>query len=333
MKKAAVYVLVFSFVLFGQGCKKKAEDVAREGLVNFLGGEVFIIKKDGRVAAKVGDVVKQGMKVETGRKSFVDIYFGENAVKVLESTVIEVKQLITNVKSSGEQTELFVEKGQVLSRISKKLSKEDSYKITTPTTVASVRGTDFMVSEEGGRGKVACLDGKVAVKEATQDDSKYVEVNGGQEVEVDPGKPLSVRELSESNKKMIRNILKDIKDMQKDIRKRFEEEREKIRQQVKDEKAKNKEMVQKQRDEDKQRVEDQKAMDKANIEAIKGNIDSQKEEIKGDIGSKSSEMKGDVSSQKDEAKKDIEGVKPEVKKFGIDVKKPDMGGIKPESEK
>jgi hypothetical protein len=268
------------------------------------------------------------MTITTGKKSFADVYFGENAIKVLENSVVEVKQLLVNLQSSGEQTEVHVEKGQVFSKVSKKLSRDDSYRISTPTTIAAIRGTDFLVSEKDNQGHVACLDGKVAVKDATVANSEFVEINGGQEVNVNPGKPLSVQELDRANKQMIQDILKNIRDMQADIRKRFEEEREKIREEVRQQKEQNREMVQKAREENKQRVEDQKASDKANIDAIKGGVNTENKEIKGAIESQTAEMKGGVNTQKDESKKTIEGVKPDVKKFSIDVKKPDVKATK-----
>jgi len=310
MKRLVVLVLMSVFVISGISCKKQKE-IVREGLVNFVSGEVYLMSAEKKNEAKVGDVVTQGMKIITGSKSVVDIYFGENAVKVLENTVVEVRQLVTNLESNSEQTKLFIEKGETLSKITKKLSKSDEYVIQTPTTIAAIRGTDFMVSELGNKARVSCLDGKVVVKDATVEQSEYVEVNAGEEVEVDPGKPLNVKELDAANKQRIQNILKDIKEMQQDIRKRFEEEREKIREQVKDMRKQTKEAVEKQRAEDLQRVEDQKALDKANIDAIKGTADKGKEEAKEAVDS----LKGDTA-------KSLEGVKPEVKKFSVDVKKP-----------
>ncbi len=323
MKRIIIAALITSMAVVYTGCQKKQKEIARQGLVNFLNGEVYLVVDGKKSTAKVGDVVKQGMKIMTGKKSFVDIYFGENAVKILENTTIEVKKLIMNPQLNAEESELHLEKGNAFSQISKKLSKNDSYKVTTPTTVAAIRGTDFMVSEENGKGKVSCIDGKVAVKDATVEKSKFVEVKAGEEVEVQPGKPLSVRELSELNRKNLQQIKQEIRKMQEDIRKRFEEEREKIRQVVKDQKARNREMMDKRKAEDKQRVEDQKATDKANIEAIKG-----------DVKDKQAAIKEGVNTQKDDNKKALEGVKPDVKKFSSDNKslKPDLN-VKPEIKK
>ncbi len=323
MKKIIIAAVITSLVVLAAGCQKKQAEIAREGLVNFLSGEVFLVSDGNKTAAQVGDVVKQGMKIITGKKAFVDIYFGENAVKILENTIIEVKKLIVNPQLNAEESELHLEKGNAFSKISKKLSKGDSYKISTPTTIAAIRGTDFMVSEENGKGKVSCIEGKVAVKDATVEKSEFVEVKAGEEVEVEPGKPLSVKELSELNRKNLRQIKEEIREMQKDIRRRFEEQREQIRQVVKDQKARNREMIDNRKAEDKQRVEDQKGQDKANIDAIKG-----------DMKDKQETLKEGVDTQKEENKKAMEGVKPDVKKFSADGSglKPDLN-VKPEIKK
>jgi len=318
MKRTVSFALIILISILASSCKKE-QKVAREGIVNFMNGEVHLIVGGKKSAAKVGEVITQGMKIITGDKSFVDIYFGENAVKVLSNTVIEIKQLIVNMENNSEETELLIEKGQAFSKISKKLSKNDSYKVRTPTTIAAIRGTDFLVSEENGKGKVSCLDGKVAVRDATVKDSREVELNAGEEVEVEPGKDLSVRGISESSKKDIKRILNDIREMRKDIRKRFEEEREAIRKQVVEQKEKNREMVQKLKDENKERIEDQKALDKANIEAIKGKTDEGKKEAEKDI-----------EKSREESRKALEGVKPEIKKFSVDIKKPEIK--KPENK-
>jgi len=319
MKRIIIAGFIAMLVALGAGCQKKQTEIAREGLVNFMSGEVFLITGTEKKPAKVGDIVKQGMKVVTGKKAFVDIYFGENAIKILENTVIEVKKLITNPVLNAEESELHLEKGRAFSKITQKLSKNDRYTVTTPTTVAAIRGTDFMVEEEKGKGKVSCIDGKVAVKDGTVEKSEFVEVKAGEEVEVDPGNPLSVKELSDLNRKNLQQIKQEIRQMQEDIRKRFEEERERIRQVVKDQKAQNREMMDKMKAENKQRVEDQKALDKANIDAIKGDMKGQREALK-----------EGVDKQKEANKGAMDGVKPDVKKFSSDASglKPDLN-VKP----
>ncbi len=298
-------IVVLSGILFS--CKQKEEKVPAQGIVNFFAGKVSVIESGKERPIKVGDAVKEGMTIVTGVKATAELYFEGSVVKVLENTSIEIKQLFADNQTNAETSEFYVQKGKIFSSVTKKLVKDSSYKIKTPTTIAAIRGTDFMVSEEKGKANVACTEGKVEVRDATVKESDVVQLEAGQEVEVKAGEPLSVRDLSEMNKRNIENIKKEIREMRKEIRREFEEQRKLIREAVKKQKVMNKEMV-----------ENQKAMDKQNIE----NVKKETKEIMNSI-------KGDVDEQKAESKKALSEVKPDVKKFSSDVQKPKVDGLKP----
>lgn len=279
-------------------CGKK-NDLTRLAFVNFFSGNVFIINGTVKTAAKLGAEIKEGLSIQTEAGSFVEIAVGENIIKIMENTFVEVTKLSIN-SANGEDSAFFIKNGQVISRITKKLGKADSYKVTTPTSVASVRGTDFVVNEETGKSYIVCLDGKVEVRGADMSDSQSVNINGGQEVSVEPGKPLAVKELSELNKKYYEDILDDINAIQDDIKNRFESEREKIREKVQEQKDQNKEMIQRQREENKQRVEDQKRANKEKVDAVVENTN--------------------VKAYSEDAKKRLESVKPDMQKFKAGLK-------------
>ena len=132
MKRIIFAGFIAMLVALAPGCQKKQTEIAREGLVNFTNGEVFLITGTDKKPAKVGDIVKQGMKVVTGKKAFVDIYFGENAIKILENTIIEVKKLVVNPELNAEESELHLEKGRAFSKIAQKLSKNEHQGLQDP---------------------------------------------------------------------------------------------------------------------------------------------------------------------------------------------------------
>lgn len=308
MKK--FYVILFSLLLINSlaGCKKDdtPKTVANNGIINFMTGDITITTNGNTVKANVGDAITQGMVIKTGAKSVVDIYFSGSVIRILEKSSVVMKELIKDLASNKELSEFYVENGKLFSKVSRKLVEGEKFKVTSPTAVAGVRGTEFLVEEENGKSKISCVEGAVEVKEAEKADSDYVLVEAGKEAELEKGKPVSVSELKEQNRENIRRIKEEIKELREDIRKKFEEQREEIRKAVVEQKEANK-----------QRVEDQKAMDKANVEAIKGSTKEQAEQIKGDISGKQEEAKEAV---KQFQKPDVSGAKPEIKKF--DVKKP-----------
>jgi len=281
--------------------------VQNDGLVNFITGEVKIVSDGKNITANVGDKITQGMVVKTGPKAIIDIYFEGSVIRILEKSSVVMKELVKNLKDNKELTELYVENGKVFSKVTRKLTEGEKFRVNTPTAVAGVRGTEFLVSEEDGKSNIACIEGTVAVKESKSDDSAFVDVEAGKEANVEKGKPVSVSELKEQNMENIRRIKDEIKELREDIRRKFEEQREEIRNKVVEQKEANK-----------ARVEDQKASDKANVEAIKDATKIQAEAVKGDIAGKKAESQEAVSNFN---KPDVSGAKPEIKKFKTDLKK------------
>jgi hypothetical protein len=324
MKRLVSLIIIVPFILVVPTCKKEKKDVtvARQGYVNFINGEVKLIAEDGAErVANIGDEVTQGVKIKTiGDKSFVDIYFGENIVKVLGNTLIEVKKLVANITTNGEESEFFVEKGKMFSKVTRKLAKSDVYQVKTPTTTAGVRGTDFLVSEEDGKANVACLEGKLAVLNNSMPKSDPVFVDDEKEVDVEPNKAPMVKDLSDENKKRMQDIIKNISEMRKEIWEKMEKQREEIKKYVVDQKEKDKSLVDEQKEKDKGLVEDQKARDREMMESVKG-----KTKDKGDEAVKAAKDKMDAAKDVDKdaakraAEEQKEKMKPKIEKPKVDL--------------
>ncbi len=334
MKRIA-YLCVIGLMAFSVSCKKETQtEVAREGAVNFIAGEVFIVTEGNKAKAKVGDAVKKGNTIETGAKSMVDIYFGTNVIKILEKSSVRIDQLVTVIATNSEKSEFYVERGRLFSKVARKLAKGETYRIKTPTTIAAVRGTEFLVAEEGDKSNIACLDGQVAVlnKSLAGDEAageKYdleadletlnkslegkgavVVVDGGEEVVVEQGRPMTVKELTDSNRKMIQDILSNIRDLQADIRRKFEEERDRIVKAVEEQKQRDAEMVKEQIQKDQQNVKEQVDKDKDNINKVLGDTD-----VKGVAGStegQKGEAQDAVKAQQDKQKDIFKDILPKT---------------------
>lgn len=301
MKKIIVTILSLS-LLFALSCKEKNELVKLEGIVNFISGNVLLKSGNVESHAKVGDFVAEGVTVKTGAASAVDIYFNQNVIRILENSTVTISELFQETGTNKEFTEFYVEKGKIFSRVGKKLGSGEKYQITTKTTVAGVRGTEFLVEESESVSRIACIDGTVAVKKAEEDDSKFINVEAGNEAVLDENKEFSLRELKGQNKENIQKIRDEIKDISKDIRDKFEKQREEIRKEVSDLKEATKE-----------KVAEQKILDKKNVKAAKEESKAKVEELKGGLDGKKDEAKAAVDKFE---KPDIKGVKPDIKKLG-----------------
>ncbi len=307
MKKINILIIAALLTIPALSCKKDSPSIVQNnGLINFTTGDVKIINNGQSVTANTGDKITQGMTVKTGAKSIVDIYFEGSVIRILEKSSVVMTELVKNLTDSKELTELYVENGKVFSKVTRKLTQGEKFRVNTPTAVAGVRGTEFLVSEENGKSNIACIEGKVAVKEFGSEDSAFVDIEAGKEADIEKGKPISVNDLKQQNMENIRRIKDEIKELREDIRRKFEEQREEIRNKVIEQKEQNK-----------ARVEDQKASDKANVEAIKDATKIQAEAMKGDIDGKKAESKEAVSNFN---KPDVSGAKPQIKKFSTEMK-------------
>ena len=326
MKRIVSLMTLVLFIAVMPGCKKEEKEVtvARQGYVNFINGDVKLISEDGKErGAKIGDEVVQGLKIRTvGDKSFVDIYFGENVVKVLGNTLIEVQKLLSNITTQGDETEFFVEKGTMFSKVTKKLAKSDVYQVKTPTTTAGVRGTDFLVSEEDGKANVACLEGKLAVLNNSMPDSDPVIVDKDKEADVESDKAPMVKNLSDENRKRMQDIIKNISQLRREIWERMEKQREEIKKHVIDQREKDKSLVEEQKEKDKALVDEQKEKDREMMEGVK---DITKD--KGDEAVKTAKDRMDAAKDVDKdaakraAEEQKEKMKPKIEKPKIDLNK------------
>lgn len=307
MKKISILIIASLFVFQFVSCKKEGPSiVANDGIINFLAGDVKIVSDGKSVAANVGDKISQGMTIKTEAKAIVDIYFSGSVIRILEKSTVAIRELVKDLKDNKELSEFYVENGKMFSKVTRKLAQGEKFKVNTPTAVAGVRGTEFLVTEDNGKSSIACIEGTVAVKDSVSADTAYVDVAAGKEANIEKGKPISVSELKQQNLDNIKKIKDEIKELREDIRKKFEAQRAEIRQKVVEQKNANQVMV-----------DDRKKSDKEAVDAIKGSTKIQADEIKGNIEGKKSEAKDAVTKFN---KPDVSGAKQEIKKFKSDIK-------------
>ncbi|MDV6237095.1 lipoprotein LipL45 [Leptospira ellisii] len=159
-------ILVFS------ACKKPTEtsqaatgkENSPSAVVVFSVGEAKILHADlTEEKATLGASLKTGDKVTTKDKAKVDIQFADgSAIRISENSVIDFDGLSINSKGNSD-TRLALVSGKVFAKVNK-ASKEDQFSVVTPTAIAGVRGTSFIVDRsKSDKAVVKVLDGAVAV--------------------------------------------------------------------------------------------------------------------------------------------------------------------------
>jgi hypothetical protein len=107
--------------------------------------------------AKPGTPFNQGNTVSTEGKSTALFQMGDEAlIKILENTSVSL------VKVESKQRTLEINSGILLGKV-RKINKNDGFLIRLPDMVASVRGTDFLITIKGKKVSVSVADGKVAI--------------------------------------------------------------------------------------------------------------------------------------------------------------------------
>lgn len=158
--------LVLSIV----SCSRGNEASCR--VISFLGNVSLTRGVEAPRPVVLGEELKQGDRIVTGPSSFMVFSMGDEATARIQP---ESDLVLTSVADLSK-IDLDLAGGGVLNRVNK-LAKGAGYRISTPTVVASVRGTVFSVNADEGSSTVAVKNGsvKVAVKKSDMN----LDVNNG----------------------------------------------------------------------------------------------------------------------------------------------------------
>ena len=155
MKRFFVYSIIISIAITGGSCSKQKVD--EYASIVFSIGEV---KRNGQLA-NIGDILNQNDIIETGSMSSCDIKIGDSMIRIKENSKAILAQLLR--KDGLENTTLGLDVGKMICK-PKKLLKNESFLVKTPTAVAGVRGTNFSVEADANKTtRIKVFDGKVAV--------------------------------------------------------------------------------------------------------------------------------------------------------------------------
>lgn len=177
MKKLLFLVLILFSVAF-----LFAEEYSYAMVIEVKGKVMLSSGKTIRMGVKEGMALLPQDRVVTAKDSFVVVRIRNYGIfKIKEDTSVQLSDL---VKHSGKLA-MEIEKGGILFHI-KKLLKNEEVVVKTPSAIAAVRGTSFLITADDSSGEkgtsVAVIEGAVAVK------------SGDKEALVEAGKSLKASE-------------------------------------------------------------------------------------------------------------------------------------------
>jgi len=154
MKRSLIIFFIF-LLSISFGCSK--EEVDEYAMITFLIGNV----SKNNLVADIGEIIKENDVILTGVNSFCDLKIGGSMIRIKEKSKVLVSNLIR--KGNLENTNLGLDIGKLLCK-PKKLLKSESFIVKTPTAVAGVRGTKFVVETDRAKTtRLKVFDGKVKI--------------------------------------------------------------------------------------------------------------------------------------------------------------------------
>lgn len=156
-KASSIGILLLFTAAILSSCTPKSVP-AKTAIISFIGTVEITRGAEAARPVVLGEELKQGDIIKTGQSSFLVFNIGETATARIQADTSVTLSNITDMAN----IDINLTKGGVLNKVNK-LAKGGTYKISTPTVVASVRGTVFSANVDEGTNTVAVKNGTVDV--------------------------------------------------------------------------------------------------------------------------------------------------------------------------
>ncbi len=143
--KKTIIAMFLAVALLAAGAPAMASN---QGQITEMEGSVTITKANGqRATGMLGSVVNQGDVIETGVASRATILFDDGSVlRMGPDTTLEIKKLAYDQEKGVVESAYDLAQGTLMSIVGSLFGNEgSSYEVSTPTAVAGVRGTTFIL--------------------------------------------------------------------------------------------------------------------------------------------------------------------------------------------
>lgn len=204
MKRISLSLIVLTFWL---GCNQSSVKKDQPRLIlSQIFGQVQVERAGDSPTARVGLELQMQDAIVTGPGSSAALAFpGLGVVRVGANARVEARSIVE--AASSAKVELRLTRGALVSYVNKR-DAESEFSVSTPTVIASVRGTAFLVSVDNTSVvTVAVSEGAVAV--VTPGSSEEVIVEKNAQIVIENAKRLEramIRPLSDQALKAIRTL-------------------------------------------------------------------------------------------------------------------------------
>lgn len=136
------------------------------GKVEFIMGEVSVIRADNRLEAKTGLAIYEHDHIKTGEKSRVRIKFADNSSMQMGSNAESVVEKYVHTEDGLVDSLLNLVEGRARFIVNKIRSSNSKYQIKMRAVLIGVRGTDILAQTTATHDHVALAEGRVALNDS-----------------------------------------------------------------------------------------------------------------------------------------------------------------------
>ena len=175
--KLLFFLLITSTLILG--CRRPGEQAQQqpkppvppenagrvEAKLTYLEGEVSLTRDKARLPAELDMSLLPGDTVETGKDAQAEVTFDDSsAINLDPESRFGITELVKDSASGQRAVKTNLFSGELKAQIAK-LAQNSTFEIESPTAVAAVRGTEFIVAYRPGQPtQVTVLVGRVGVR-------------------------------------------------------------------------------------------------------------------------------------------------------------------------
>ncbi len=309
-----ILCIIFLFVL-NTNCKDKKKEVTnlQAGVITFNKGDNKLVSKEGKEQKIQREMFffKEDT-IRTGKDGIVDIQIVDGVIiRIKQNSELKLSEILIEDNGNIIKTKLDLKSGKVFTKTTKKLNGESSFVIATPTFVAGVRGTEFIVEESEDKEQTLVSDGAVNIekldengkptgKEMVIEKGKkgLIEKDSVQSQDLSPDELAELKEdsqtissLTEDAKNRIQEIIRGVDDQKQINRETLEEQMLKNSTELNDLKDKNEQLLNEQKEKNQQLINE--TTDKTNLDKtqIQDTTKAATEEVKNKATNELDEMR------------------------------------------
>lgn len=291
-------------------CKKSSENQSTLGstqaIVFLLKGSVTLKDASGKVIPIEPKVTRIASEhtIETSKSSYADILLSDaSIIRIYQNTKLQIQSILSD--NGVDESKVVLTSGKLFVKTEGKINKERSIIVTTPTTVAGVRGTEFTIEETENQSTV--LVGEGAVEGGAVNGEAKV-VSAGQKLDVVESNanvtPMSREELDsfKEESQSVASIVSDGRAEIQNILQNFQEEKAKILKTMEEKKSDNSKLIEDKKEENKVLINEQIDKNKDQMNSVKTGTTDKATEVKEGTASEKEKIQNDAKSEMEKLK-------------------------------